>query len=922
MTFVGRQPELAALRAARTRATAGDPQIVLLSGPPGVGKTALVEQFLAVPDLAPDAAAGPAVLAASGEQTETLLRYGVVDQLARAAGPAGRELTAMLAAAELPEPITVGTRLLDLLDRADAGSGVLLLIDDAHWADRDSLLALLFALRRLMADPVMALLTVREADRADLPEGLVRLASGPRGHDIRLRGLDDADLGALAESLGVHGVTGRNLQRLRESTRGNPLHARALLEEFPPSRWRPEWAAEGSDLPAPQSFRRLVQDRLAGTSEAARRLVEAASIAEPRSPLTQVAGLAALDDPLPALDEAVAADLLEVGPGAPLLVAFPHPLVRSAVYEQIPVAQRRDLHRSAADLTTERAGALRHRMAAADRADDELAAELSRFADEQAARQEFHSGAMHLVAAGRFSTDPRAAHERVLRAVTWMVLRGDAATATTFRSEIAGYESGPLLDLALGALAMAADDPARAEQHLERAWAARDGLDDETVAIIALITGIHWFGRLAAAATVEWCSRARDLVDPHSPLHAVALSYLLHGLGYAGRRDDAAREADGAEARPGDPLHRWANPRSARGLLHLVDDEIFEALDDFATSATAASGLGMMNTAAFSWAYLARTEWVAGRWDDAIVHADRAMAINLESDLGFQHTAITGIAALVPAGRGDWATAQSLVRSMTHGPNRYERAVVAAAMAGGRLGEAMGDPAAVLTALEPVRAVPYRDGADEPGFWPWADLYAEALVAVGRTAEADRFLRPHEEMAAARGRRTAMARAARARGRVLAAQGDVDGAEATFQRGLELLDGLTTPFERARIEFAAGAVLRRAGRRRKAAALLADAHERFAALGAVPYVERCAQELAASGLTPTRRTARDRVGLTAQEVIVARLAAAGRSNRQIADELVVSIKTVEYHLRNAFTKLDVTSRRQLPERMAELAGPD
>lgn len=918
MTFVGRQPELSALRSALVRAAAGDPQIVMVSGAPGVGKTALIEQLLAPSNVA----SRPVVLAASGEQTETLLRYGVVDQLARAAGPAGADLRRMLAVEEVPEPITVGTKLLDLFERVDVGTGVLLLIDDAHWADRDSSLALLFALRRLVADPVMALVTVRAADRADLPEGLLRLASGPRGSEVRLRGLDDADLGALAESLGVRGVTGRNLQRLRESTRGNPLHARALLEEFPPSRWRPEWASEAGELPAPQSFRRLVQDRLAGTSAAARSLVEASAIAEPRSPLTHIATLADLDDPLPALDEAVAADLLEVGQGAPLAVAFAHPLVRSAVYEQVSAARRRDLHRRAAALAVDRAGALRHRMAAADRADDVLAADLSRFADEQTARQEFHSGAMHLVAAGRFSSDPRAAHERVLRAVTWMVLRGDAATATTFRSEIGGYEPGPLLDLALGALAMAADDPVGAQQYLQRSWNARHGLDDETVAIIALITGIHWFGRLDAAATVEWCSRARDLVDPQSPLHAVAVSYLVHGLGYAGRRDDATRQADDAQARPGDPLHRWVNPRSARGLLHLVDDEMPDALDDFATSATAASGMGMMNTAAFSWAYLARTEWVVGRWDDAVVHADRAMAINLESDLGFQHTAITGIAALVPAGRGDWPTAQALVRAMTERPNRYERAVVAAAMASGRLGEAQGDPGAVLVALEPVRSVPYRDGADEPGFWPWADLYAEALVAVGRVEEADRFLRPHEEMAAARGRRTAMARVARARGRVLAAQGDIDGAEAAFQRGLDLLRGLTAPFERARIQFAAGAVLRRAGRRRRAAALLADAHELFVALGATPYAERCAKELAASGLTPTRRTTRDRVGLTAQEIIVARSAAAGSSNRQIADELVVSIKTVEYHLRNAFTKLDVTSRRQLPERMAELAGPD
>ena len=224
----------------------------------------------------------------------------------------------------------------------------------------------------------------------------------------------------------------------------------------------------------------------------------------------------------------------------------------------------------------------------------------------------------------------------------------------------------------------------------------------------------------------------------------------------------------------------------------------------------------------------------------------------------------------------------------------------------------------MITALEPVRAIAFRDGADEPGFWPWPDLYADALVGTGRVDDADAFLRPHEELAAERGRRIVMARLARSRGRIEAAAGRPEAAEAAFTRAIELLDGLHVPFELARVELAAGAVLRRIGRRRRAAELLTSAQDRFIALGATPYARACAQELAASGLTPTRRIGRDRVGLTSQELVVARLAAEGRSNREIADELVVSIKTVEYHLRNAFGKLGITSRRQLAER---LAGP-
>jgi Response regulator containing a CheY-like receiver domain and an HTH DNA-binding domain len=258
------------------------------------------------------------------------------------------------------------------------------------------------------------------------------------------------------------------------------------------------------------------------------------------------------------------------------------------------------------------------------------------------------------------------------------------------------------------------------------------------------------------------------------------------------------------------------------------------------------------------------------------------------------------------------------VRAMTQNPTGYERSTVALGMSRARIGEARGDADAVLDALEPVRRFPHRDATDEPGFWPWQDLYADALVAVGRVDEADTFLGPHEERAAQRGRRTTVARLARSRGRVEAAAGRTDRAEAAFARALAATEHLDVPFERARIELAAGQFLRRAGQRRRAADLLGAAERRFTVLGALPYAERCAKELAASGLKPTARLDRDRAELTAQELVVVRLAAAGRSNRKVADELVVSIKTIEYHLRNAFQKLGVSSRRQLSGRLAEL----
>jgi ATP/maltotriose-dependent transcriptional regulator MalT len=290
------------------------------------------------------------------------------------------------------------------------------------------------------------------------------------------------------------------------------------------------------------------------------------------------------------------------------------------------------------------------------------------------------------------------------------------------------------------------------------------------------------------------------------------------------------------------------------------------------------------------------------------------VAINDESESGFIRALVQSIAALVPAARGEWAVAEAALGDLSApSSDGYERSVLALAVSRARLAEARGDPTAVLEALAAVPAFPFRDAVDEPGFWSWADLYAEALVATGRSAEADELLVPHEERAAARGRATSVGRLARARGRVEASLGRPERAEEAFGRALAAAQQAGYPFEKAKVEWAAGSFLRRAGQRRRAVELLGSAHRTFTALGAEPWIQRCATELAGSGLNTL---AGDRTVLTSQEWVVARLAAAGRTNREIAGELVVSVKTVEYHLRNAYAKLGIGRRRELAQWLA------
>ena len=349
--------------------------------------------------------------------------------------------------------------------------------------------------------------------------------------------------------------------------------------------------------------------------------------------------------------------------------------------------------------------------------------------------------------------------------------------------------------------------------------AARCGLrcdaDDEVSATIALQSAVHHFGRLDGAGTVEWCLRALELAGPDGAVGRTARTYLAHGLGYLGRVADAFAAVEGvggAEGDADDPEVGWLQPRSARGVLRLVDDDLDGARADLAAVGNRAYELGILNIAAFALGYLARAEYLAGAWDDAVGHAERAVAVNDEADWGFTWSTVVGIAVLVPAARGEWAAAEAALEGAAgRYPGGYERSVVAVAMSRARLAEARGDAAGMVAALEPVRSFPIRDGVDEPGFWAWQDLYAEGLVGVGRSEEADELLRAHEERAAQRGRASSVARLARARGRVEAALGRPERAAEAFEQALDAAGRVALPFERAKVELAAGGFLRRVG---------------------------------------------------------------------------------------------------------------
>ena len=500
--FVGRGDELGVLGSELELARRGRPRVVVVEGEAGMGKSTLLSRFVAArPDVR--------WLQASGVEEELLVAGGLVDQLRLNAGSAfahGRSGPGSGRLADA-DAMAIGAWLVALLGDLQVADGVVaVVVDDLHWSDAVSAAALLFALRRMRADSVLAVVSVRPDGFGRLGESWSRFVAGDeRVARVPMAGLSVAQVVDLAATLGVEGLAVRAAVKLVEHTGGNPLHCRALLEELGSD----GLARAGGALPAPRALAEVVLARLCTLSCPAQDLLAAGAVLGLHWPVAVAAAVAGLGDPLTALDEALAAGLVvEHDAGRGGMFAFSHPLVHAAIRDGLGAARRCHLHQRAAALVPS-PRSLTHRVAAAARPDDALAADLERAAREAMADGQTAQAAAWLAQAATACSAAGDRERLLLDAFEVLVVFGDVAGAMLLYPEVAELSPSARRSALFGRLDLFCGRGAVVEDHLVGAWEAHDPGTEAAAgwaAATAMAAYLHIAGR--AAESVVWAGRA------------------------------------------------------------------------------------------------------------------------------------------------------------------------------------------------------------------------------------------------------------------------------------------------------------------------------------------------------------------------------------------------------------------------------
>jgi DNA-binding CsgD family transcriptional regulator len=909
----GRRNEREALDRQLERVRAGQSSVQVLRGQPGVGKTALL-------DYVAERASDCRVARIAGVESEMELAFAglhllcapMLDGLEGLPSPQRNALQVAFGMqdGDAPDRFLVGLAVLTLLAEAAEAEPLVCLVDDVQWLDQATAQTLTFVARRLLAERIAMVFAVREPTDITELSGLPGLVVG---------GLSDGDARVLLASA----IPGRLDERVRDQivaeTRGNPL---ALLEL--PRGMTPAELAGGFGLtdarPLASRVEETFMQRVRALPAESQRLLLVAA-AEPVGDATLLWRAAeSLGISGDAGKPAEEAGLIDLG----IRVRFRHPLVRSAAYRAAHFRDRQEVHRALAEATDPETDPDRrawHRAQAASGPDEAVADELERSADRAQARGGTAAAAAFLAHAAELTPDPE---QRGRRALAAAQAKFDAADSDEALALLATAELTPLDELQRARLErLRAEivfartrgseapglllDAARRLEPLDAALARETHLEATAAAMYA--------GRLGGKPGVREAAQSAQAA-PAAPQPPRAIDLLLDGLatrfaeGYpAGVPPlrtalDSFRHVEGLTAR--DARWLWLACRMAQDLW---DDELWYEL--VTRGLRLARDTGVLRVLPIAATYRASLHVHAGAFGAASSLVEEANAIIRATGM-----APLKFASMMLAGwRGNEAEALEL----------FEPARPEATARGEGLGLGVLEWATALLYngngryAEALAAAQRGCEEDDDGLFAWTLVeLIEAGVRSGATDAASAALDRLSARTQASG--TDWALGIEAGSRALLSNGP--DAERLYREAVERLERSRGVVHLARAQLLYGEWLRRENRRVDAREQLRAAYERFEQIGAEAFAERARRELVATGETAPRRTVETRDVLTPQEAQIARMASDRQTNPEIGATLFISPRTVEYHLRKVFTKLDISSRKELQSALAGIPDAD